>query len=56
MTAEVLDALRHQIEELFTEARRQWPDLDRWLSEKFISTYTRDDLLACPPGSHTLSS
>src|SRR5882757_1939962 len=40
-----------RIEELFTEARRQWPDLDRWLSEKFISTYTRDDLLACPPGS-----
>lgn len=31
------------IEELFTEERKNKPELDRWLSDEFMSNYTQDD-------------
>jgi ubiquinone biosynthesis protein COQ4 len=39
------------IEELFTQERRRSPELDRWMSEGFSSTFSKEDLLANPPGS-----
>jgi Uncharacterized protein involved in ubiquinone biosynthesis len=43
--------VHERIEELFTAERKAWPELDRWLSDGFISTFTVDDLLDYPPGS-----
>ena len=40
-----------EIEAMFTRERRKNPALDRWFEEKFISTYSRDDLGRNPPGS-----
>ena len=40
-----------RIEELFNEARRTWPELDRWLDERFLTTLTREDMASCPEGS-----
>lgn len=40
-----------RIEELFTQERRRWPELDRWFSEGFSSNFTKEELLACPEGS-----
>lgn len=40
-----------RIEELFNEARRTWPELDRWLDERWLSPLRRDDMKSCPPGS-----
>jgi ubiquinone biosynthesis protein COQ4 len=40
-----------RIEELFTADRKRSPELDRWFSEGFVSTYEIKDLLAYPPGS-----
>ncbi|SFR88783.1 Coq4 family protein [Sphingomonas jatrophae] len=40
-----------RIEALFTEERRRSPDLDRWFSDGFVSTYTPEDLLTYPEGS-----
>lgn len=40
-----------RIEELFSQERRRWPELDRWFAEGFSSTFSLDDLLANPPGS-----
>jgi ubiquinone biosynthesis protein COQ4 len=40
-----------RIEVLFNEARRTWPELDRWLDERWLSPLRRDDMKACPKGS-----
>jgi ubiquinone biosynthesis protein Coq4 len=40
-----------RIEELFTQERKRWPELDRWFSKGFSSTFTIKDLLGYPPGS-----
>jgi ubiquinone biosynthesis protein Coq4 len=40
-----------RIEELFNEARRTWPEFDRWLDDRFLSPLRRDDMKACPKGS-----
>lgn len=37
------------IEALFTQERARYPELDRWLSEKFISTFTQEDLAGYHP-------
>lgn len=42
---------KDQIEELFAAERKRWPELDQWFNEGFLSTFTREDLLAYPPGS-----
>lgn len=46
------------IEELFTAERKRFPELDRWFSEGFVSTFTTADLLKYPKGSlgHTFGS
>lgn len=46
---EIFDIER--IEELFTQERRRWPELDRWFSEGFSSTFTVAELLGHPEGS-----
>ncbi len=46
---EVQDHAR--IEALFQEARRGWPELDRWFEERYLSSLTKDDLKACKPDS-----
>ncbi|AZI34969.1 hypothetical protein NT2_03_00050 [Caenibius tardaugens NBRC 16725] len=46
---DILDLDR--IEELFTAQRKTSPELDRWFSEGFSSTFTVDELLAYPEGS-----
>lgn len=38
-------------ERLVAQERRRNPEFDRWLSEAFVSTYTREDLRAYPAGS-----
>lgn len=40
-----------RIEDLFTQERARWPELDAWFRKGFISTFTREDLLDCPQGS-----
>jgi ubiquinone biosynthesis protein COQ4 len=40
-----------RIEALFTAERRRWPELDAWFAQGFSSSFTLDDLLACPEGS-----
>lgn len=40
-----------RIEVLFNEARRSWPELDRWLDERWVSKLRRDDMKSCPEGS-----
>ncbi len=40
-----------RIEVLFNEARRSWPELDRWFDDRYISTLRRDDMKSCPEGS-----
>lgn len=40
-----------RIEVLFKEARRTWPELDRWFDDRYISTLRRDDMKSCPEGS-----
>ncbi|MDO9487487.1 MAG: hypothetical protein Q7J32_03865, partial [Sphingomonadaceae bacterium] len=40
-----------RIEVLFKEARRNWPELDRWFDDRYISTLRRDDMKSCPEGS-----
>ncbi|WP_156839535.1 Coq4 family protein [Novosphingobium aquimarinum] len=40
-----------RIEELFTEERKHNSELDTWMSEGFVSTFTPDNLLENPPGS-----
>jgi ubiquinone biosynthesis protein Coq4 len=40
-----------RIEALFDEARRGWPELDRWFDDRFLSTLTKDDLKALPAES-----
>jgi ubiquinone biosynthesis protein Coq4 len=40
-----------RIEELFTQERRRWPELDRWFAEGFSSRFSKDELLDHPPGS-----
>jgi ubiquinone biosynthesis protein COQ4 len=40
-----------RIETLFNEARRGWPEFDRWLDERHLATLRRDDMKSCPEGS-----
>lgn len=40
-----------EIDALFEEERKRFPALDRWLSERFVSTYTKEDLAKYPPDS-----
>ena len=40
-----------RVEALIAQERRANPALDRWFSERFVSTYTREDLALHPPGS-----
>lgn len=42
---------RDRVEQLIREERRTNPVLDQWFEERFISTYTLDDLANNPPGS-----
>ncbi|MDE2618596.1 MAG: hypothetical protein KGL54_00405 [Sphingomonadales bacterium] len=42
---------RARIEALIQEERRRNPVVDRWFAERFISTYTVEELGANPPGS-----
>lgn len=46
------------IEELFRIERARWPELDQWFETRFISTFTKADLLDYPPGSlgHTFGT
>ena len=46
---DILDLDR--IEALFTAQRKKSPELDRWFSEGFSSTFTVDELLTYPEGS-----
>jgi ubiquinone biosynthesis protein Coq4 len=52
----LIDAVREvqdheRIDVLFGEARRNWPELDTWLDERWLSRITRDDMKSCPEGS-----
>ena len=52
----LIDAVREvqdheRIEELFNEARRGWPEFDKWLDERWLARLTRDDMKSCPEGS-----
>jgi ubiquinone biosynthesis protein COQ4 len=52
----LIDAVREvqdhgRIEELFNKARRTWPELDRWLGERWLARLTREDMASCPEGS-----
>ncbi len=40
-----------EIDALFEAERKRWPELDRWLSERFVSTYTAADLAKYPKDS-----
>ncbi|HET6970796.1 MAG TPA: Coq4 family protein [Phenylobacterium sp.] len=40
-----------RIEALFDEARRGWPELDRWFDDRYLSSLTKGDLKALPPES-----
>jgi ubiquinone biosynthesis protein COQ4 len=40
-----------RIEALFDEVRVGWPELDRWLDERWLAKLTREDIASCPPGS-----
>lgn len=40
-----------RIEDLFTRERQAWPELDRFFDERFISSFTKEDLAQYPPGS-----
>ena len=39
------------IDRLFEEERQRFPDVDRFLRERFVSTYTKEDLAGLPPQS-----
>jgi hypothetical protein len=47
-----------RIEELFTKARKSWPELDSWFSSNHVSTYTKEDLARHAAGTvgHALHS
>lgn len=49
MLREIQDLGR--IEALFTEELKKNPRLDAWFKEGFSSTFTKEDLGRCPPGS-----
>lgn len=42
---------RPRIARLIAAERRANPAFDAWLDARFVSTFTADDLAACPPGS-----
>jgi len=50
---QAIDSVRDldRVERLIKAERRINPALDRWFEERFISTYTLDDLADNPPGS-----
>jgi len=50
---QAIDDVQHveRVEELAAEERRKNPEFDRWMSEAFLSNYTRDDLRQYPDGS-----
>jgi ubiquinone biosynthesis protein COQ4 len=39
------------IDAMLEDERKRFPELDRWLSERFVSTFTAEDLAKYPPGS-----
>ncbi len=47
---------QERINFLFVEARRSWPELDQWLSERYLSRWKKADLAECAPGTlgHTV--
>ncbi len=52
----LIDAVREvqdhdRIETLFDEARRDWPEFDKWLDERWLARLKRDDMKSCPEGS-----
>lgn len=40
-----------EINAMIAEERKKRPELDRWFAERFVSTYTREDLKQYPPNS-----
>jgi ubiquinone biosynthesis protein Coq4 len=40
-----------EIDAMLEDERRRFPELDRWLSERFVSKFTKEDLAKYPPGS-----
>ena len=38
-----------RIEALFNEARKDWPELDRWLDERYLANLKKEDLADYPP-------
>jgi len=50
---QAIDEVRdtERVERLISEERRSNPRLDQWFDERFISTYTLDDLAKYPAGS-----
>jgi ubiquinone biosynthesis protein COQ4 len=51
--APILARVQHRaaIRRLIAEERARNGAFDAWLAERFVSTFTEDDLAACPPGS-----
>jgi len=50
---EAIDQVRDfdRVERLIAEERRKNPALDKWFADRFVSTYTREDLAHYPAGS-----
>jgi ubiquinone biosynthesis protein COQ4 len=50
---QAIDDVQHleRVEELAAEERRKNPEFDRWMTEGFASTYSKDDLRQYPEGS-----
>src|SRR6185369_8939817 len=51
---ELIQAMRElqdhaRIEELFNAARKDWPELDAWLDERYLAHLTKEDLAAYAP-------
>lgn len=42
---------RNRINELFEAARKDWPELDQFLGERYLSKWRKDDLTKFPVGS-----
>ena len=49
----ILDEIQdsNRIDALLKEHRKNWPALDRWFTERFISNFTKEDLKQYPPDS-----
>ena len=40
-----------RIEALFNDARKDWPEFDKWLDDRWLARLTREDMKSCPEGS-----